>query len=74
MHLTVTQWRSLVPMAPKSEVSGMVESVPLETGEKKKKSNVLCACIIFHHQELQCCSVVMLLQDHFSGLMKCMNI
>lgn len=46
MHLTVTQWRSLVPMAPKSEVSGMVESVPLETGGKKNnQKRPLC----MHH-------------------------
>lgn len=47
MHLTVTQWRSLVPMAPKSEVSGMAESVPLETG-KKKKSNICSLCMQIH--------------------------
>lgn len=35
MHLTVTQWRSLFPMAQKSEVSEIAESVPLETGKKK---------------------------------------
>lgn len=76
MHLTVTQWRSLVPMAPKSEVSGMAESVPLETGKKKKNQiYVLYACrYIFHHQELQRCSVVTLLQDHFSRFVKHMNI
>lgn len=34
MHLTVTQWRSLVPMAQKSEVSETAGSVPLETEKK----------------------------------------
>lgn len=34
MHLTVTQWRSLVPVAQKSEVSEIAGSVPLETGKK----------------------------------------
>lgn len=48
MHLTVTQWRSLVPVAPKSEVSGMAESVPLETGKEKKKSNICSLCMQIH--------------------------
>lgn len=36
MHLTVTQWRSLFPMAQKSGVSEIAAPVPLETGKKKK--------------------------------------
>lgn len=35
MHLTVTPWRSLFPMAQKSEVSDIAAPVPLETGKKK---------------------------------------
>lgn len=43
--------------------------------EKKNQIYVLYACrYIFHHQELQCCSVVTLLQDHFSRFVKHMNI
>lgn len=42
--------------------------------EKKNQIYVLYACrYIFHHQELQRCSVVTLLQDHFSRL-NIMNI
>lgn len=38
MHLTVTQWRSLFPMAQKSGVSEIAAQVPLETGKKKKSA------------------------------------
>lgn len=54
MHLTVTQWRSLFPMAQKSEVSEIAESVPLETGKKK----VLCAYrCMFHYPAFQFCTI-----------------
>lgn len=43
MHLTLTQWRILVPMAQKPEVSEMVESVPLEREKEIKYTCCVCA-------------------------------
>lgn len=54
MHLTVTPWRSLFPMAQKSEVSDIAAPVPLETGKKK----VLCACRhTFHYPAFLFCTI-----------------
>jgi len=48
MHLTVTQWRSPVPVAQKSEVSEIAGSASLETGEKKNIKYICCVCADAH--------------------------
>lgn len=47
MHLTVTHWKSLVPVAQKSEVSEITGSVPLKIGGKKNQS-MCCVCADTH--------------------------
>lgn len=73
MHLTVTQWRSLVPMAQKSEVSEIAGSVPLETG---KKLNTPAVCVQMHISPSSISilyDTVMLLQHYFPRFTQHMN-
>lgn len=68
MHLTVTQWRSLVPMAQKSEVSEIAGSAPLETG-KKLNTCTLCVHFIIKHFNF-----VPYLQHYFPRFTQPMNM
>lgn len=71
MHLTVTQWRSLFPMAQKSEVSEIAESVPLETGKKKKCCVHADACFTIQHFNFV--PYALLLQHYFPRFTQHMN-
>lgn len=73
MHLTVTQWRSLFPMAQKSGVSEIAAPVPLETGKKKKKRCCVHADARFTIQHFDFVPYAMLLQHYFPRFIQHMN-
>lgn len=71
MHLTVTPWRSLFPMAQKSEVSDIAAPVPLEAGKKKKCC--VHADTRFTIQHFYFVPYAMLLQHNFPRFTQHMN-